>query len=209
MKFFTIKLLVVSLVMFAASSAFASLSYDVYVDTSSLSGTGYLYFQYNTANNQVGTSTATVQNFATDGTLGTRTLGAYDTVTYSDGSGKYVTGTLPGTVSFTNGNVDVNDYNHGITFGNNFHFALLLPTGTPPIAGSTFSLGLFQDALGYTPLKTGDGTLFTINLNADGTATTVIAADAGTSVTSTPIPAAAWLFGSGLMGLVGLRRRKK
>lgn len=28
------------------------------------------------------------------------------------------------------------------------------------------------------------------------------------AVTATPIPAAAWLFGSGLMGLVGMRRRK-
>ncbi len=27
--------------------------------------------------------------------------------------------------------------------------------------------------------------------------------------TPTPIPAAAWLFGSGLLGLVGLRRRQK
>ncbi|NVN98839.1 MAG: VPLPA-CTERM sorting domain-containing protein [Geobacteraceae bacterium] len=28
-------------------------------------------------------------------------------------------------------------------------------------------------------------------------------------VTATPIPAAAWLLGSGLLGLVGVRRRKK
>jgi hypothetical protein len=203
-KFLKIKLLVISLVMFAASSAFASLSYDVTVDTTSLvnSGytTGYLYFQYNTAINQVGTSTAAVQNFSTDGVLGSTAAGAYGN------SGNYVVGTLPGTVSFTNGNVEVNDYNHGITFGNNFHFSLLLPTGTSQIAGSTFSLGLFQDALGYTPLKTVDGTLFTINLNADGTATTVVA-DAGTNVTPTPIPAAFWLLGSGLAGLVGIRRR--
>jgi hypothetical protein len=28
-------------------------------------------------------------------------------------------------------------------------------------------------------------------------------------VTPTPIPAAAWLLGSGLLGLVGIRRRKE
>jgi hypothetical protein len=40
----------------------------------------------------------------------------------------------------------------------------------------------------------------------DGTATTQILASEA-SATPTPIPAAAWLLGSGLMGLVGIRRR--
>jgi hypothetical protein len=31
----------------------------------------------------------------------------------------------------------------------------------------------------------------------------------GIALTSVPIPAAAWLFGSGLLGLVGIARRKK
>jgi hypothetical protein len=201
-KFLKIKLLIISLVMFAASSAFAALSYDVNVDTSALNGLGYLYFQYNTGFGQIGTSTATVQNFTTDGTLGAVGPNAFAN------SGNNVTGTLPGSVSFTNGIVETNDYNHGITFGNNLHFSLLLPNGTSQIAGSTFSLGLYQDALGSTPLKTVDGTLFSINLNADGTASTSIA-DGGTNVTPTPtpIPAAFWLLGSGLAGLAGLRRK--
>jgi hypothetical protein len=201
MKFMKIKLLVIALIMFAASSAFASLSYDVTVDTSGLTGSGYLYFQYNSGTTQTLTTTATVQNFATDGTLGALGPNAFPN------SGTYVTGTLP-KVSFTNGNVETSDYNQAITFGKSFNFDLVLPTGTSDNAGSTFALSLFQDALGATPLKTVDGTLFTISLNADGTATAVVA-DAGTTATPTPIPAAAWLLGSGIMGLAGIRRRKQ
>jgi hypothetical protein len=206
MNFLKIKLLVIALVVFAASSAFAALaplSYDVTVDTASLNGSnGYLYLQYNTGINQVGTSTATVQNFGMDGgALGATAIGAFAN------SGNNVTGTLPGSVSFTNGIVETNDYNQAITFGNNFHFSLLLPTATSQIAGSTFSLWLAADAAG-APLKTADGMLFNISLNANGTASTVIA-DADTTATPTPIPAAFWLLGSGLMGLAGSRRKGK
>jgi len=209
MSFLKIKLLVASVIMFAATSAFASFGYDVNVDTTSLSGsTGYLYLQYNTGISQVGTSTATVQNFASDGVLGSRTLGAYDVTTFSDGSGKYVLGNLGSSVAFTNGNVSVNDYNQAISFGNSLFFHVELPTANPSqIAGSTFSLSLFQDALGATPLRTADGTLLSISLNADGSAAALVA-DAGTTATPTPLPAAAWLLGSGIMGLAGIRRRK-
>jgi hypothetical protein len=36
-----------------------------------------------------------------------------------------------------------------------------------------------------------------------------VTAAATTSVTVVPVPAAAWLFGSGLIGLISLARRKK
>jgi hypothetical protein len=202
-NFLKIKLLIIAVIMFAASSAFASLSYDVNVDTTSLAGTaGYLYLQYNTGINNTATSIATVQNFATDGTLGATVPSAIPN------GGTYVTGTLPGTVSFTSGYYATQDYNQAITFGNSLNFNLLLPTGTASSAGSNFTLWLAADAAGATPLKTADGLLLTIGLNADGTATPVIA-DAGTTATPTPIPAAAWLLGSGLMGLAGVRRRKQ
>ena len=205
MNFMKIKLLVIALIMFAASSAFASLGYDVTVDTSSLIGTtGYLYLEYTTGNNNTATSTATVQNFASDGTLGATVVS-----TIPNG-GKYVTGTLPGAVSFTSGNSDAetSDYTQAITFGNSLYFNVLLPTGAATTAGSNLSLWLSANADGSGPLKTIDGMLLDISLNADGTATAVVA-DAGTTANPTPIPAAAWLLGSGLMGLVGLRRRKE
>lgn len=201
MNFVKIKLLVFAVIMFAASSAFASFSYDVTVDTTSLNGTaGYLYLAYMTGTNNI-PSTVSVQNFATDGTLGATAQG------WDANSGNHVSGTLPATVSFTNGTNLVNDLNQAITFGNTFSFSLALPDSTSSTTGSTFALQLFSDALGMTPLKTADGTLFTANLNGDGTVAFTVA-DAGTQASPTPIPAAAWLLGSGLMGLAGLRRKK-
>ena len=205
MKFMKLQLLIITLVVLVASSAFASLGYDVTVDTSSLiTSTGYLYLEYTTGVNNTSTSTATVQNFATDGLLG-----ATVPSTLTNG-GKYVTGTLPGAVSFTSGHSDAftSDYTQAITFGNNFHFSLLLPDGTASNAESNLSLWLSANADGSGPLKTTDGMLLDITLNANGTATAVVA-DAGTTATPTPIPAAAWLLGSGLMGLVGFRRRNQ
>jgi len=206
MKFIKIKLLVIAVIMFAASSAFASLSYNVSVDTSSLNNLdGYLYFQYIPVS--AANSTATVSSFVTDGTL------AVDSDTSSIVNGSAVTGTLPDNVVFANTN-GINDYNHAIHFGTSFNFSLLF--SDPAFGGqaggsSTFSLGLFDASL--TPLlnvndPVNAGTLFTVSLVNDGTATTQIMANEA-SATPTPIPAAAWLLGSGLMGLAGLRRRGK
>jgi hypothetical protein len=206
MKLLKIKLLIIAVIMLAASSAFASLStYDVTINTTSLSGqSGYLYLQYATLNNAVA-STATVSSFTTDGVLG-----AQDTVDVADGAA--VNGTLPGSVVFANTNA-VNDYNHAITFGSTISFILSLsnPTTSSNSGVSTFSLGLFADALGSTPLlNTGDpniaGTGILINLNNNGT-TSAQSLDSNATATPTPIPAAAWLLGSGLMGLFGMRKK--
>jgi hypothetical protein len=208
MNFLKIKLLIISVIMFAASSAFAALSYDVTVDTSAISGSnGYLYLQYASAN--AVNSTATLYGYNGG------TLAATNSTSVIDGS--YVTGMLPGTVVFRNTN-GTNDYNHGITFGSSTKFSLSLAApafGGTPGGNSTFSLGLFSDEGGSTPLynliginNSVAGTLFTIDLNNDGTASVQTLANEA-SVTPTPIPAAAWLLGSGLMGLVGLRRRKQ
>jgi hypothetical protein len=208
MKFMKIKLLVIAVIMFAASSAFASLSYDVTVNTTSLDGqTGYLYFQYTSTANAVA-STATVSNFTTDGTLG-----AQDTTDVANGSA--VSGTLPGNVVFANTNT-VNDYNHAITFGNSLSFLVTFastPSSKTPSAISTLSLAIFGDAFGATPLLNTNpanpndaGTVAAVNLNNDGT-TSAQSLDASASATPTPIPAAAWLLGSGLMGLFGMRKK--
>jgi hypothetical protein len=203
MKFLKLKLLVFALMIFVASPAFASLSYEVTVNTSSIAGdSGYLYFQYTPVN--AAASTATLSGFTTDGVLG-----AQDTVDVVNGSA--VSGTLPGSVVFANTN-GVNDYNHAMTtFGNTISFDVLLSTpasGGPSYGSTTFSLGIFADAFGNTPLLNVNGgnyagTLFTISLNNDGTGEYQTMAD--TNVT--PIPASVLLFAPGLLGLVGLRRR--
>ena len=205
MKLLKVKLLVVAALMLVATSAFASFSYDVNVDTTLLAGdTGYLYLQYTTINNAVA-STATVSNFVTNGTLAP----ANDTVDTVNST--FVSGTLPGSVVFANG-ASVNDYNHAITFGTSLNF--LVTVASAPTTGSgvsTFSLGLFADPYGTTPLiNLADpnvaGTGVAINLNNNGT-TSAQSLDATATATPTPIPAAFWLLGSGLAGLAG--RRKK
>jgi hypothetical protein len=212
MKTTKIVLLVFALIAFGASSAFASLSYDVTVDTSSLNGTsGYLYFQYGGLN--AVDSAATVFGF-TGGTLD-----ALPSENVVDGSA--VSGQLPGPVVFANTN-GINDYNHGILFGNTLSFGVSFAAtafGAPDGGSSTFSLGLFSDEFGLNPIynlqgsnNSVPGTLFTINLMNNGSASSeIIAGQAnvtnGTGVSPVPVPAALWLFGSGLAGLAGIRKR--
>jgi hypothetical protein len=203
MKYLKTKLFVIALMILTAGSAFASISYDVTVNTSSLSGdTGYIYLQYVTAN--AASSTATVSGFTTNGTL----AATNDTIDVVNGSA--VTGVLPGSVTFANTN-SVNDYNHAITFGNSFSFDLSFSApsaGGSASGSSTFSLGLFADAYGNTPSLTDSsaGTLFTVSLVNDGsTRTSVLASEA--KVSPVPIPATVWLLGSALTGLVGLKQR--
>lgn len=212
MKFMKIKLLVIALIMFAASSAFASLSYEVTVNTSSFdTQNGYLYFVYGGMNQAL--STATVSNFTTDGTLAAAPSPAG---TLGGSTGTLTTGT--GTVTFTSGNTTnaTTDYNHGIQFGNTLSFLVSFPTlasGGTTGGASTLSLGIFSDQAGATPLFNisdpyAPGTVAMVNLNNDGT-TSATTLDSSTTATPTPIPAAAWLLGSGLMGLAGIRRRKQ
>jgi len=205
MSFFKIKLLIISAILLAASSAFADF-YEVTLDTSSLTGSSaYLYLQYTPVNGVA--SSATVFNFSTDGLLG-----AQDTVNVVNGSA--VTGSLPGTVVLGNAN-GTNDYNHALTLGSIVDFIVYTAnaansTGT---GGSTFSVGLFGDAAGLTPLLNVNGgltagTALMINQFDNGATSTLSLDSTATANATTPIPAAAWLLGSGIMGLAGLRRKQ-
>jgi hypothetical protein len=205
MNFLKIKLLVVAIVMIATSSAFASLGFDVTVDTSSLTSYGdggYLYLQYTPLNGA--NSTVTLSNFQMGDNTGLNFTSA--------GTESAASGTLPGSLVFANTN-GISDYNHQIfQFADKLSFNLAFSN---PAAGgvaggnSTFSLGLFYDAAGGSSIFGGatSGTLLTIDLFNDGTASVQTTQDIPTTVTPTPIPAAAWLLGSGLMGLVGIRRK--
>ena len=88
------------------------------------------------------------------------------------------------------------------------------PIGPVPIATSSFntvgqtgttttlgqlSLGT-DDGIGGSPMD--NGPFHNYNANLDFTSLTV------TEISSVPIPAAVWLFGSGLIGLIGVARRK-
>lgn len=191
MKRTIIRLLVIAVIMFGATSAFADYSYNFDVNTSGYSGqTGYLELQFNPLLS-TGLASAAVSNFTSDATLGAMQVNGN------------VTGALPGAVTINN-TTGWNDYYQALTYGNTLHFSLNLTGAT---AGNTFTLSFF-DASGSTPVLTNDltnGFAATVGLNSTGAVLTNNSDQ--TTASPTPIPAAAWLFGSGLMGLAGVRRR--
>ncbi|MGO9379191.1 MAG: NF038129 family PEP-CTERM protein [Dissulfurispiraceae bacterium] len=190
MKLLNIKLLVIAIIMFAATSAFADLSYNFSVNTSSVSGQqGYIDMQYNPGISSTGAGSASTVNFISDASLGTIQL--------TGGA----TGALPSVV--INNTTGYNDYFQALTFGNTLNFTLNLSGA----AGNSFYLA-FLDPTQSIPLLTTDSTngyATIIDMNSNGAAVTNLSSQV--SVNATPIPAAAWLLGSGLMGLVGIRRK--
>jgi hypothetical protein len=201
MKFLRIQLLLIAaLILLAANAAFASFSYDITVDTHTLVGTtGSLDFMFGPSTGS-GSYTATVDiSGLTGGTL----VGAPSTT-------GNVSGVLPSTVTLTDNNVSaLNDYFHQFTYGSTLTFNLNF-TGN---YGSALAFSMFQDAAGTTSAFTNDATngfaaTFAMNPNGTATFTNFSPQTTVTDATPTPLPAAAWLFGSGLMGLAGIRTRK-
>lgn len=194
---FSMKLMLVLLVMLAASSAFA-VPYHVTIDTTSLNGTpGYLYLQYGGLN--AVPSTATVSDYSGG------VLAAANSANVVNGSA--LSGMLPNTVVFANTN-GINDYNHGITFGNAINFNLLFASnsfGAPAGGNSTFSLGLYGDENGSTPLL--GGTLFTIDLKNDGNTSYEVFSNHA-NVAPVPEPGTIVLLSAGLLGLCIYGKRR-
>jgi len=195
-KFLTIKLFIISVVMFAASSAFASFSYNFDVNTSGLNGkTGYIDLQMN-PDNSFSVATATTSNFFSSATF------VGDAAYMGNAAGQLSDNSLS---LSTAGAAQSNDYFHQVTFGDTFHFQLNL-AGAP---NNTFALSFFGED-GITALLSTNsltGTAATIELTETGAVLNLTSNE--TSATPTPLPAAAYLLGSGLMGLAGLRRRKR
>jgi len=89
------------------------------------------------------------------------------------------------------------------------------PIGAAPMATTTFNTayqngGAFitgNDTVGGSPMDNGPFPGF--NANFDITSVTVTHIDTGGGGNPVPVPAAAWLFGSGLLGLAGVARRRK
>ncbi len=71
-----------------------------------------------------------------------------------------------------------------------------------PAAGNNLSDGFQRDA--DTPILVGTGTYWRVNLDGVDSATQ----HSATQPSAVPVPAAVWLFGTALVGLVGFGKRK-
>jgi hypothetical protein len=156
-------------ILCAASAMASAITYDVTVDTSSISGTvGSLDFNFNPGPLVSQSASLQILGFTSNGTLaGSPTL-----------TGD-VSGALPATLTFDNG-TGFNDYFEGFTFGSTLSFGVSLfgPALSAPdlisTSGSTFAFGMFSDAAGTVPTLTSDttdGFAFTVDVNLDGTTT--------------------------------------
>jgi hypothetical protein len=149
-----------------------SIDYLVTINTSSVSGSaGFLDFQFNPGNAGSQLAGAEITLFDAGG----GTLGAAGSI-QSTGD---VTGTLPGTLIFTN-DQSFNDYFQGFTYGSSVSFMLELfgPALSTPnnaaTAGSTFGVGLYDDSQNPIVTDQGNTTGFagSVDINRDGTTTT-------------------------------------
>jgi hypothetical protein len=162
-------LFVASFLCFASMASAAPITYDVTVDTSSISGTaGSLDFNFNPGPLVTRAASLQILNFTSDGAqAGSPVLT------------REVAGALPATLTFDNGTA-FNDYFEGFTFGSTLSFQVSLygPALSSPnetwTSGSTFAFSMFSGAAGTIPVLTTDttnGFAFTVDVNLNGTTT--------------------------------------
>jgi PEP-CTERM motif len=186
------------------------ITYDVTVNTSSITGTaGSLDFNFNPGPLVTQAASVQILNFMSNGSLVNCAANVQTFCNTGD-----VSGTLPATLTFNN-DTAFNDYFDDFTFGTTISFdvsvygpALSAPNGTAT-SGSTFAFSMFSDADGTIPALTTDtvdGFAFTVGVNLNGS-TTVTPFSSETNV-STPEPGTFVLLGTALacVGVLRLRR---
>ncbi len=178
--------------LLALTSQATAAVYQITVDTNftGVNGSaGHINLQFNPGGNSQA-ATASVSGFSTVG-------GSFNGAPSTAGN---VTGTLPGTVDFTNASA-LNDYFHPFIFGDSFQFTLTLAgdaVNTPDgvsTSGTSFGIALY-DGSGVNALLTTDPSGFAaildIGLNGTITPTLFDAAQNTPSIvglsTSTAIP---------------------
>ena len=87
-------------------------------------------------------------------------------------------------------------------------FELFADNMSTSASSPTFDVITTDDWMTFTWRTTLDAGLIDVGLRNRASAIYSIAFD-NYSVTLVPVPAAVWLFGSGLIGLIGIARRKK
>lgn len=185
-----------ALVLMTVASASANeTSFTVSIDTSSISGTqGSLDFEFNPGPLVSAAATLDVEDFNGGSVTGSPSL-------TGDASGA-----LPGTIAFDNG-TGFNDYFQTFTFGSTISFEVLI-SGSPLTgsSGSSFAFTMYSDPSGTMPVLTtltnnpSDSSLVT-QINPDGSVTT-------TSFVITPEPTSMVLFGTGLLGVIFVTRKR-
>lgn len=189
-----------------ASASVISTNYHVHLNSSGLSGTGWLDLQFNPGNDFAVGATATVRNFA----------GPLDASQSPQLSGD-VSGSLPASVTFDNGSA-YNDLFQAISLGSALDFDLTFTGDFLSHAGSvgtSFALSLYGDdqlsLLGnYDP---NSGSLMKIDLtppSSQGAAAAidVIVSDAiAVQVQVIPEPGSVALWAAGLLLVVATSRR--
>jgi hypothetical protein len=80
-----------------------------------------------------------------------------------------------------------------------------------PKTGEFASDWTLMELSGIAPENTASAQILLLHILTDGTPASgsIFWDDASLSVSAVPVPAAVWLFGSGLLGLVGVARRRK
>ena len=199
--------------VFVTAASGASITYNVTVDTSSITGaTGSLDFNFNPGPLLTQAASLQILNFASDGTLaGACPCGIGD-----------VSGQLPATLTFDNTSA-FNDYFDDFTFGTTISFDVNLygPALSSPdkvsTSGSTFAFSMFSDAEGTTPVLTTDttnGFAITIDVNLDGTTTlSNFSPQTEVSATASEVPETGsvglTMTGVLLLAIFRLRRRRE
>jgi len=187
-------------------------TFDVSVDTSSITGTaGSLEFQFNPGISfDMGTDVLSAQigSFTGDGTLGANIY------TFGDASNT----SLASGVSFQD-DMSFNDFIQDFTYGTTFMFQVTFSGNLAnPDPSAAFSMTLWDQsgavvlAGGSTlPLLTSDpsGAALIIDINSDGTQTIPVEPE-GQQPTAAPEPSSLVLFGVGMVAMGGswMRRRR-
>jgi hypothetical protein len=185
--------------LLCSSGAYASMfSYDVTVNTSTIPGSGTLYFQFNPGPNATDSATATISNFSGAVLNGTSILSG-------DASG-----TLASELTIANTGSN-NDALQALTFGSafSFHVSFTETFSGTATSGSVFNFGIYQDD-GVSPLLTTqpDGYSVIINLDTANQAAVQSTTSAATVVSAVPEPSTLLSLGGGLAGLLYARLRK-